>query len=299
MNMKKIFGFWNLLLMASASLFMVSCGDDTDDPIDVTSPTVTETHTFDASVGQDPVQPIVFTIKAVKGVGKLASLNIKENGSNLATSRFTIDGDTEVSSTVALLGSDQDGFTKTVSIIAPSTSGKYTYLFTVTDANQKSDDVSLEVTIAGVTTITSEKVYNLAGPLSSGLNLSDGKAVAKNTDNNTWPGAHILDAGNDLVGSNPVTYPWKGSINGYDGSVIRKTSSANWTAVIGQSQIKSYFDSSSDVATAKLVVGDVYVVKKNDDYFMIRVKSVVDDGEDGGGTGTNLDYSEFDIKQAN
>ncbi len=294
--MKKIFGFWNLMLLATASLFITSCTKDEDPPINLTSPTITETHTFDASQGQDPAQPIVFTIKGVKGVGSLASLNIKENGTNLDVSRFTIDGDAAVSSTVILLGADQQGFTKTISIDAPTQSGKYTYLFTVTDANQKTDDVSLEVTIAGVSTITSEKIYNLAGPLASGLNLTTGKAVAKSTDSETWPGAHILDAGNDLVGA---TYPWKGAITSYDGSVIRKTLTSNWTAALGQSQIKSYFDNSSDVATAKLVVGDVYVVKKNDTYFMIRVKSVVDDGLHSGGAGTNLDYSEFEIKQAN
>lgn len=295
--MKKIFGFWNLILLASVSLFMVSCEDDTDDPINVTSPTITETHTFDASVGQDPALPIVFTIKGIKGVGKLNSLNIKENGTNLPVSRFTIDGDIENSSTVLLLGSDQDGFTKTVSIVAPTTSGKYTYLFTVSDANQKSDDVSLEVTIAGLSTITSERVYNLAGPLASGLDLSTGKAVAKSMDSETWPGAHILDAGNDLVAG---TFPWKGAIKNYDGSVIRKTANSNWTAAIGQGQIKSFFDASSDLATATLVVGDVYVVKKNDSYFMIRVKSVVDDGKDISPEPYthNLDYSEFEIKQA-
>jgi len=294
--MKKIFGFWNLLLLASVSVFMASCGDDTIDPVDQTSPTLTETHNFDEKVDQDPNNELTITLKAVKGVGNISSLNVKENGVNLDPSRFELGGDAVASSTVAILGADQQGFVKEFDLVLPTVTGTYTYLFTVTDANQKTDQVSVEIKVKGLSTVTSEKLYNFAGPLASGLNLSTGKAVAKNTDNNTWPGAHILDAGNDLVGTTNPTYPWKGSITNYDGSIIRKVASSVWTSSIGILDVKVAFESSSDLVVAKLAVGDVYVVKKGEDYFLIKVKSVVDDGMNQGGSGSNVDYSEFEIK---
>ena len=262
----------------------------------MTSPTLTETHNFDGAVAQDPANELTIALKAVKGVGNLSSLNVKENGVNLDPSRFELGGDAVASSTVAILGADQQGFTKEFTLDLPTVTGTYTYLFTVTDANQKTDQVSVEIKVRGLTTITSEKLYNFAGPLASGLNLSTGKAVAKNTDNNTWPGAHILDAGNDLVGTTNPTYPWKGSITNYDGSVIRKVDKAVWNFAVGLIDVKATFEGSSDIAVAKLVVGDVYVVKKGEDYFLVRVKSVVDDGMNQGGSGSNVDYSEFEIK---
>ncbi|MBK8354118.1 MAG: hypothetical protein IPL13_01780 [Saprospiraceae bacterium] len=145
----------------------------------MTSPTLTETHNFDGAVAQDPANELTIALKAVKGVGNLSSLNVKENGVNLDPSRFELGGDAVASSTVAILGADQQGFTKEFTLDLPTVTGTYTYLFTVTDANQKTDQVSVEIKVRGLTTITSEKLYNFAGPLASGLNLSTGKAVAK------------------------------------------------------------------------------------------------------------------------
>jgi len=59
----------------------------------LTSPTLTETHNFDGAVAQDPANELTIALKAVKGVGNLSSLNVKENGVNLDPSRFELGGD--------------------------------------------------------------------------------------------------------------------------------------------------------------------------------------------------------------
>ena len=80
------------------------------------------------------------------------------------------------------------------------------------------------------------------------------------------------------------------------GKAQLKVDKAVWNFAVGLIDVKATFEGSSDIAVAKLVVGDVYVVKKGEDYFLIRVKSVVDDGMNQGGSGSNVDYSEFEIK---
>lgn len=289
--MKKIFGFWNLMLLVTGSLFIVSCGDDTD-PIDGSTPTLKESHTFDASKGQDPSQPVVITLTGTKATAELLSITVQENGVNLDPSRFKVDNDVVASSVVALLGADKQGFTKTVSITLPPTTATYTYKFTLTDVNQKSDAVSLDIKVEGVTTVASEKMYNYLGPLAGGLDLLTGKAVTKGTDaNNEWASAHIRDAGNNNPGGN--VFPWKAAFIPWKGSVVRKTTNANWEATVSKNQIKTFFDAAgSDIAEAKMTAGDVFAVKNGTNYWLIKVKNLVDDGDTNNG-----DYSEFDIKQ--
>jgi len=291
--MKKIFGFWNLMLLVAGSLFIVSCGDDTD-PIGTKGPTVTETHTFDASVDQEASQNISFSVKGVKGDADLKSITVKEDGVNLATSRFKIDNEAPSSAAVLLLGADKQGFTKNFEISLPTESGTYKYEFVLADDNNNTNTVSLEVKVAAVSTITSERMYNYLGPLAGGLDLLTGKAVSKGGDNGTWAGAHIRDNGNNVVPGNPDTYPWKGEFIPWNNSVVRKVNNSEWSNVVGKSQIVTLFNNAgSDLASSKMTVGDVYVVKNETNYFLIKVKSVVNDGS----ATENNDYSDFEIKQ--
>jgi len=289
--MKKIFGFWNLMFLVASSLFIVSCGTD-EDPISSKGPTATETHTFDASADQDASTAIEITVKGVKGDADLKSLTVKEDGVNLDATRFTVDGAAASSSAILLLGADKQGFSKTFAITAPQTSGTYKYEFVLADDNAKTNTVSLEVKVKAASTITSEKMYNYLGPLAGGLDLITGKAVVKGSDaNNEWATAHIRDNGNDVVGD---TYPWKGEFIPWRGSIVRSVSASSWDATFSPKQIVALFDGgTTDLASVKMKVGDVYAVKNNTNYFLIRVKEVVDDNN----ANQNEDYSSFEIKQ--
>ncbi|MBK7741434.1 MAG: hypothetical protein IPI42_13070 [Saprospiraceae bacterium] len=289
--MKKLFGFWNLMLLVGASLFVVSCNPD-DNPTSSKGPTVTETHTFDATKDQDPLLPIIITVKGVKGDADLKSLTVKENGTNLDVDRFLVDDNDPSSAAILLLGADKQGFTKVFEIDPVAKTGAYKYEFVLTDEKNNTNTVALEVNIKTVATITSEKMYNYLGPLAGGLDLLTGKAVVKGADvNNEWATAHIRDNGNDVVGN---TYPWKGEFIPWKGSVVRKTDNSNWDLTVSPVQISSLFDNGlTDLATVKMKVGDVYVVKNGDHYFMIKVKEVSDDGS----ASKNEDFSSFEIKQ--
>jgi len=296
--MKKIFGFWNLMLLVTGSLFIVSCGEE-GDPIDGTSPTVTQSHTFDETKGQDPSTPVVFTIKGVKGASELRSITVQENNVELTTDRFKVDGVIPASSTILLLGADKQGFSKEFSINLPANTNTYTYKFTITDESNKTDVVTVDVKVEGLTTITSEKMYNYLGPATrpGGMDLSTGKAVFKGPDPDEakgWPGADIRDDGNNLVGEKK---PWKGSFIPWGGSTVRKiNNSASFETTISKAQIVELFNNgSSDLTIAKMIKGDVYVVKNGSDYYLVKIKEVVDDGKDEG-TDINSDYSEFEIK---
>ena len=289
--MKKIFGFWNLMLLVTGSLFIVSCGTD-EDPITSKGPTATETHTIDATANQDPGAKIEFTVKGVKGDAELKSITVKEDGVNLDVTRFTVDGATPSSSAILILGADKQGFSKVFAITAPTVSGTYKYEFVLADDNAKSNTVSIEVKVKAVETITSEKMYNYLGPLAGGLDLLTGKAVVKGSDaNNEWGSAHIRDNGNDVVGS---TYPWKGEFIPWKGSVVRSVALSSWETTVSSKQIVALFDGgTSDLASAKMKVGDVYAVKNGTNYFLIKVKEVNNDGS----ATKNDDFSSFEIKQ--
>lgn len=279
------------MLLVGASLFVVSCNPD-DNPTSSKGPTVTETHTFDATKDQDPLLPIIITVKGVKGDADLKSLTVKENGTNLDVDRFLVDDNEPSSAAILLLGADKQGFTKVFEIDPVAKTGAYKYEFVLTDEKNNTNTVALEVNIKTVATITSEKMYNYLGPLAGGLDLLTGKAVVKGADvNNEWATAHIRDNGNDVVGN---TYPWKGEFIPWKGSVVRKTDNSNWDLTVSPGQISSLFDNGlTDLATVKMKVGDVYVVKNGDHYFMIKVKEVSDDGS----ASKNEDFSSFEIKQ--
>jgi len=279
------------MLLVGASLFVVSCNPD-DNPTSSKGPTVTETHTFDATKDQDPLLPIIITVKGVKGDADLKSLTVKENGTNLDVDRFLVDDNDPSSAAILLLGADKQGFTKVFEIDPVAKTGAYKYEFVLTDEKNNTNTVALEVNIKTVATITSEKMYNYLGPLAGGLDLLTGKAVVKGADvNNEWATAHIRDNGNDVVGN---TYPWKGEFIPWKGSVVRKTDNSNWDLTVSPGQISSLFDNGlTDLATVKMKVGDVYVVKNGDHYFMIKVKEVSDDGS----ASKNEDFSSFEIKQ--
>jgi len=279
------------MLLVGASLFVVSCNPD-DNPTSSKGPTVTETHTFDATKDQDPLLPIIITVKGVKGDADLKSLTVKENGTNLDVDRFLVDDNEPSSAAILLLGADKQGFTKVFEIDPVAKTGAYKYEFVLTDEKNNTNTVALEVNIKTVATITSEKMYNYLGPLAGGLDLLTGKAVVKGADvNNEWATAHIRDNGNDVVGN---TYPWKGEFIPWKGSVVRKTDNSNWDLTVSPVQISSLFDNGlTDLATVKMKVGDVYVVKNGDHYFMIKVKEVSDDGS----ASKNEDFSSFEIKQ--
>lgn len=288
--MKKVLSFWNVLLLASAAMFVTSCTEE--DPIDPTSPTLTESHTFDATQDVEAATTISFTLEGKTGGAPLNSIKISENDEVLATDRFTVDGATPVSGTIAMVGADKQGFTKTIEITLPETTGKYKYSFTVTDDNQKSDVVSLEVNVAGLTVITSERLYNVLGPFAGALNLSSGKAVLKG-DNN-WAGAHIIDQGNSGDAEN---HPWRAEIGNWDNAVLRQLpGTVDFDAPKNETQIKALYEGGTTVVSMGLEVGKIFTAFRDNEYFLVRVKSVVDDGKNSGAD-SNVDYSDFEIKK--
>ena len=291
--MKKIFNFFNIVMLASAALFITSCGDDT--PIDVTSPTITNvtaTTPTDVEVGTI----VTLTIKGVPGGSPLNSLKVEEDGAVVSADRLTFDGGAVASGTILLLGDNKNGFTKEVTVKVSGTPGEYDYKFTLTDDNQKTDNVTVTINAIGLATTTSEKVYNALGPYAAGLNLSTGKAVEKGSDPaNEWAGAHIKDNGNAVVGN---TYPWKKEIINWDGAKMRTVAAGtNFDNITKESEIKALYEAGSDITSLSLAVGKVFTVFRDDTYFLVRVKSVEDDGINTGGSGSNVDYSEFEIKQ--
>lgn len=280
----------SIVMFITISFFMVSC--DPTETIINKPPTITESHSFDATK-RDAAFPSTITLKAVKGDATLKSITIKENGVELDPKRFKVDETDATSSTIVLSGADKEGFTKDIKITFLSVSKNYNYSFTVVDDNQESSTVSLDVNVIGVKTYSSEKVYNIKGPLAGGLDISTGKSVVKGLDGaNEWAGAHLLDEGNDVVGN---TYPWKGSITPWGGSIMKATSISNADFIAGPVSIFSLYDNGqAGIMSLKLTEGKFFTIKNGDNYYLLKVKTVFNDGKSSG-EDANLDYSEYEI----
>lgn len=297
--MKKLLGYLNLLFLAGAMIFITSCGGD--DPItDPTGPTITasETSTITAQP-QGAGTTISFKVSGVKGASALNAIKITEEGSPLDISRFTFNGSEQSSSTFVLATGLKDGFSDmVVTIDLPATSGTYTYALQLTDENNKADNVSIAINVEGLTTITSDTLYNYQGPLAGGLEFATGKHIKKGTEfpsdpEKGWSGAHIRDDGNNVVGN---TYPWKGTIKAWETTQLRTPSSTvDFDKVLNNTEIQDIYNNGSSIATLKLSVGQVFTALRDGNYYLVKVIEVKDDGKDSG-TNFNLDYSRYLIK---
>ncbi|MBT8234231.1 MAG: hypothetical protein HKO66_07145, partial [Saprospiraceae bacterium] len=150
--MKKHF---NLFILAiSAALFFTACEEDLGGGGGIIIP---DTISFNLSSEADFVSSDAtvnagetFSVRLIgeKGEDDLQAITVAENGANIPVSQFTVDGNAESANPFLLFGNDLASFTKDVTITSPSSSGLYTYSFTLSDLAGNTEVRSVNITVA-------------------------------------------------------------------------------------------------------------------------------------------------------
>lgn len=312
--MQKLFLKLTGLAILITAIFVSGCQED--DPI-ITNPLppvarlLAEAGFISSDAEIAPGEVFKVKLDLQTGDNPLQSVNIYIDGAKLATDKFEVNGGAITSNNPFLItGADKNGVIYEISITAEDhVNMTHTYQFEVIDDKQEKDDVSIDITTKGtpITTLTGV-LFNRAGPTGTGgLDLDEGIGTGTTTGN--YQEAEIKDEGIDQ--SLPQATNWKRQISGINGSVVRILGAGTpegfkFDDVTTLEAIVALYDDGEQLpntntqgerVSAKLVVGDVLTVKRDDNYYLIRVDEVneVHIGENQ--PGNNDDNYVFSIKR--
>ena len=234
------------------------------------------------------------------GSSQLEKLTIKEEGNNVAADRLRYNSALSTAqfadNPLTLLGSLKDGIDNdTIYIRAGMDDGVSTYTIIIED--EVGEEISFDLTVLIGTPIDESYmailVANADGDTSQlgGLDLDLGVAVKSRSMD-----AEIVDMGIDT--DKVAAENWIQKIKPVNGTILRVLEGTalenfDYDAIITKEAIKSLYEEATEVSESDIVaVDDVFLVFKEDDYFLMVVRNVVVTPTD------NTDYYEFDVKQA-
>lgn len=319
--MKKfLFQFLGLTLLSAA--FLTSCTEDDPlgtggTPLAPVASLVVESGFVNDIATVDPGTEFKVKLRLQTGSDELKSVKILEDGVNLAPARFKINnGNITANNPFLITGSSKSGVTYEITITAHEgfeVTKRYT--FEVTSDDNLTDDVFVTITTSEepgtpVMELTGKLLLNQAGPAGQGgLDLDTGESVGSvmsNTGNpaidTSYKRAEINDEG---INNGPLATNWLQQISGTNGAEVRYIGSAmpenfNFDNVKFVEEIIAAFDtgrkftakdSTGELISDPLKVGDVLTVKRGTKYYMIKVTKI------NVTTNNNNDSYEFSIKK--
>ena len=310
-NMKNLKFALYALVSASFLIFSTSC--ETDPPVDPNAPEISlndnggvyPTSDFEFCTdgsGEDVIQLLV---SGLKNTNDMFSLEVSLDNSFLSESSIlSIEefGGGAINVENPLLLTDPETFTYIYTIAVPTEVGQErTISFRVLDVNNLSSTTSISFTALGCLDEITGALLNSAGPTNTGgLDLDTGTGTGSGD-----AAAEIADNGVDNTIDPSQAENWSQSFYGTNGTIIRKMSAGdfgdyNFSDVISTNQIESYFANGDAIteevngisnSTGAVSVGDVYLAKNGDDYYLLEVTGVIVV------SGSNSDQIEFSIKK--
>jgi hypothetical protein len=144
LNMKQ-----NLLkftfLLFGAAIFLTSCDPDLIDPIDEGDPTISVTGTPQGTI--DAGSTFTITVNATPAsTNPLKTIDITEDNQIIDFSRLTIEGNGATANPILLFGSDKDGLSWQIDIVAHGDASTREYSVNVADDNNNQSSFSFDVT---------------------------------------------------------------------------------------------------------------------------------------------------------
>ncbi len=295
----------SVLALAFSGLLFVGCGDDPiiNPPLgpEITLQSGTGFITSDATL--EPAEPFTVSLKVQKGDNPLQSIAIFKRNADIDNSAavYTITSDNvgviTPNSPFLLTGADVNGGTFNITIIPDDVDADFSlYSFEVTDSEGLKDEVSLGIsTVRTATplsnTYTTVVVNNADGPNNGGLDLDVGANVPFNSNM-----AELRDEGIDL--GQTTANNWIQRVRPVNGAILRlpdasQMETLRYENVDSREAIVAAYDTGTDVTQSpKLQTGQLLLVKKGNDYYLLEVGNVVVT------TNNNQDYYEFNIKQS-
>ncbi|MFK7921421.1 MAG: hypothetical protein AB8H47_05665 [Bacteroidia bacterium] len=285
--------FIKLLPVLLAGLMIFSACEEVVPPVPVLPTIVLVEEAGFAVDGDSVVTETEFVVKvtATQGDDLLSRLSVSENGTDITElTRLTFDGDVAGSNPTPLPTEAQTGFTWTVGIVSGKNDQETNaYTISVTDATGNVAQVSFDITTeVGLETATGYLLLNQAGPSGTGgLDLDEG--IGTGSADLT---AEIADEGIDLGAPSNATN-WKQQIIGVNGTTLRiPDAGLEYDLLNNRTQLEAAYDAGVDVTTTeKVVIGDVFLVKNGEKYFVIKTVDITVTADD------NDDFYEFEVKK--
>lgn len=260
---------------------------------DVTAPAVTLVDTpSDLEAGTGALVRV--KVDATKGTFDLATIAVYENDVLMDPSEvYFDDGMLQAFASNPVAAPGVDNFQTTLAITMSDSGETAVYAIEVADAQGFTGQATINVTLnPGLdTTYTGVLVYNKDGQEFGGLNLYTGASVPFNS-----PEAQLRDLGIDI--NLPLADNWLQQIIPVNDAVL-KVPGANqpegfsFENITTRDALVAAFDAGTEIAQSeKVQVGDIFLVRKDDDYFILQVTEVTVTASD------NNDYYEFSIKKS-
>ena len=197
--------------------------------------------------------------------------------------------------------SDREGFSTSIFLRTTDRSGVEGYRIFVFDENEKAAFVDITINVGEPTSNIFGVLFNAAGPEGrGGLDLDEGFGTGSQSLL-----AEIKDEGIDL--NQPIMDNWKRQISGVNGSIVRSLIpgmaglSENYSFMndyLRSDMIALYeagidftiTNSEDEVVSSKVNVGDSFIVRNGENYYLIFIREVNETGDN------NMDNYVIDIK---
>jgi hypothetical protein len=244
-----------------------------------------------------------FKLNGIKGSGLMTSIEVLQNNIPIEPSRIAFGTLRPTSNPFLIDVTDANVFDKDILIQSPTIANNYTYTFILRDELEAFGIDSAKV-LAGipVSELVSKNLYNAArGGNFGALQLANGNSVAINDAN-----ADIIDIGIDSAATNQ-SINWKRQFRAGNNVEIKRiiigsngvAQTFSYTNIFTKEQIVDLFsrgvlltqkDKDNRLITDPIQIGQIFVVKKLNEYYLIEVAAVVQTAQD------NEDYYRLNYK---
>ncbi|MCB0632890.1 MAG: hypothetical protein R2824_29080 [Saprospiraceae bacterium] len=235
--MKRILFPLTLLSLFAVNFLVTSCQTDgTEDPGGNAVPPEIRFLSASGFISTDsqvsPGETFSVKINAVAGDADLKSLTVKENGTNIPSSRLTIllDGTDVTNNPLLIVDAYASGATWEISIDAPVDAAVRTYEFIVADDDNLTASVSIDVEVFGVLEVSlarGDDDVTVAGQTDYSVNVLGSRgasalfSLAVIADGQLLPADSLLFGG-AAVAANPIVLSGSDK-EGFDSELIIKT----------------------------------------------------------------------------
>jgi hypothetical protein len=270
-----------LFLFVAVALFFVSACSDDDGPsvVDVDSPqvTISDDGNVDGTILL-PGDTIRISVQGQAGTNPMEHVRFLENDERIVnfTTRLFVNDSLSPSTqlTIDPESSIAQSFDMDVIILAPELGGDYLLEVEIADADENASRASLNYFVKDVVEISGVLENAAKTDSTGGLDLSTGTGAGSSDIN-----ADIVDFGNNPDGS------WQQRIATLDTNIVRDErpfqlvffeGGLDFENILTKAQVRERFEEGEIVEDSGREVeeGEVYAVRRVDDYFLFRVSEV-------------------------
>ena len=261
------------LFIASLSVAMLSCSEDTSP--DAPKPTLTVTELGTGNVDQDftvaPGAMLSFKWNALRtGSGaNLRSFDILQNGANV-TFPLPATNNGETLPITNLPNKYESQYVDTIMLAAGMNLGITTYRFSLADEDGNVVERLINVTIANpATPLVTEKtgeIYHVGGSLKGSWDIV--ADVAK--------GASDPASDKDIRNSDIAGDPFTGSFSNTNNTMFVKNNSFDYMNATEESAMAAYATGTASATVTNPAVGDIFIakVRGGNDYMVIKIATL-------------------------